>query len=104
MSFNVKRGTPTDHTEWLCESCNASVIMQDDTGRVRVYCTNLTGGRQQLNIRVVRCNSYHKAAETSLRDMEKVAWVVRTDANKVIGFRPQTEEERRKSGRIFIDD
>lgn len=72
----------------LCATCRESQIIEDDTGATITLC-HYYGHSGLLRIQrpVVRCNQYDRKGRLNSHEMEKIAWVVRTDkSGKTIGF------------------
>ena len=102
MRFKVVGGTAKGRSEPLCSSCNHSHIMEDEQGNVTIQCSYYGFGRESIviNKKIIKCNNHEERHRTPLHQLERIAWVLRTDRfGKQIGFKPYsklTPEEKRE--------
>ena len=90
MSFKIRGGTTTDASESLCTTCrNATIVRGPRLEHDIVECGMLTGHRRRITFPVTFCTDYSDRRLPTLRSMEEIAWVLRTDnRTKKIGFVP----------------
>ena len=88
MRLKIQGGTVQHDSESLCSSCrHATIVKGRNLGDEIVECGRLTSGHNWIRFRVSACSDYADRRRASLREMEEIAWVLRTDANrKPIGF------------------
>ena len=68
-----------------------------------VECSQLSYGRNRVTFPVTQCTEYSDRRQPSLRAMEEIAWVLRSDPKKnTIGFVKRAELTRRE--RFVLDD
>lgn len=92
--IKVPRTGPTT----LCTSCARSVVIDNGTEARKIYCRALSDhwGPVQMEGPVYECSTYQNAKETSLYDMEKIAWIIEVSKSRPIGFlKPGTDEHRK---------
>jgi len=91
-------------TSRLCVSLvgsppSSGVSLRDEI----VECSQLSYGRNRVTFPVTVCTEYSDRRQPSLRAMEEIAWVLRSDSKKNdIGFVKRTELTRRE--RFVLDD
>jgi hypothetical protein len=105
MRVKIRGGTVTHGDPPLCQTCRYATIVRGVTLRDElIECQELAFGRQRITFPVTYCTSYSDSRRPSLREMEQIAWVLRTDANRnQIGFVPASklcERERH----VMIED
>jgi hypothetical protein len=94
------RGGTVDHGQpSLCESCRWSAVIRGARlGEQIVECNQLSYLNQRVPFPVTSCSRYGDRNSASLRDMEEIAWVLRSDAlRSKVGFiqsHKLTDEER----------
>ena len=97
MKLKVRGGT-ANSSENLCNSCSKSHISEEDNGLVTTYCDMNHYQIRLINKRIIRCNNWSDLKEVSLYELEKSAWILRTDKlTRKAGFKPYsqlTEAER----------
>lgn len=87
MADKVHRGTTP--FKRLCDTCTAGMVIQDESTKDVVFCSNLPTGCNPLRLRVVRCTEYKDKTENypSLRVMQDMAYVLTEDTPmKTAGF------------------
>src|SRR5262245_26038730 len=103
MRIKVFRGTVTDDSSPLCPTRRWSTIVRGPRlGDEIVECAQLS--RQgRITFPVISCSDYSDRRHPSLRDMEDIAWVLRSDARrKQIGF--VRARDLRPADRYVLDD
>jgi hypothetical protein len=94
------RGGTVDHGQRsLCETCrSATIIRGARLGDEIVECDRLSYHNQRVPFPVVSCSSYRDRSQASLREMEEIAWLLRSDPHRnQVGFVRSsrlTDEER----------
>ena len=88
MYVKIRGGTVTDGHTPLCQTCRHATIVKGSRLRDEfVDCGLLGYGGRQITFPVTYCTSYSDRRQPSLREMEEIAWVLRTDARRhEIGF------------------
>jgi hypothetical protein len=91
VRIKVRGGTVDHGQESLCESCRWSMI-------VRVECDQLSFENRRVPFPVMSCSRYGHRNAAGLREMEEIAWILRSDARSTkAGFIKSsklTDEER----------
>jgi hypothetical protein len=88
MRIRIRGGTAEHGQGSLCLTCRfATVVRGQRVSDEIVECGQLTGGHNLAGFPVTSCTAYVSRSHPSLREMEDVAWVLRTDAKRnQIGF------------------
>jgi hypothetical protein len=88
MRLKIHGGTVNHGDPSLCSTCRHATVVQGPSLQDRlVECGRLSGRDSRIPFPVTACSEYSDRRHPSLRDMEDVAWVLRTDARrKSIGF------------------
>jgi hypothetical protein len=87
MRVNIKGGTANGNDPSLCVTCrHATIVKGPSAGDEIVECDRLYTSKR-ISFKVVSCSEYADRRQASLREMEEIAWVLRSDLKKgVIGF------------------
>jgi hypothetical protein len=97
--FKVYHGTISGASPRLCDTCRFGIVRRgaSETDE-EVYC-NATARR--LRTQIVQCSAYVDVTQTTLRDMEQIAWVLHTDKKRqqvgfvrAVDWRREHEDER----------
>ena len=92
----------------LCRSClYGNYVKGDSLGREELYCDMLSGENNRRKWEAYECNQYSDRSKTDLPTMQKVAWILSSDAKSTgrIGFvAPGTEEHRKLIKKSWDDD
>lgn len=99
MRIKVRGGTVDHSGRPLCESCRwATVIRGPRTGDEIVECDQLSYRNQRVPFPVTSCSRYADRRRAGLREMEDIAWVLKSDPRRSqVGFVHSTklnDEER----------
>ncbi len=88
MRFKISQGTATGLDTPLCHTCRrATIVRGPQLGHEIVSCDRLSAPHDRITFPVVSCTGYSDRSLTSLRDMEEIAWVLRSDTKRNrIGF------------------
>lgn len=78
----------------LCGTCREGVVTEHADGTVVTICNVLYNTPRRVQSPVLRCSDYDLRGRLNQHDLEKIAWVIRTDkSGKTIGFAPPTPEK-----------
>jgi hypothetical protein len=99
MRIKVRGGTVAHDTRQLCETCRWSTIIRGvRTGEEIVACRELAYENNRVPFPVVSCTRYVDSNHPTIREMEEMAWLLRTEPHrKQAGFvhaSRLTEDER----------
>lgn len=88
MRVKIQGGTVFEGNIPLCHTCRYSTIVKGPAQRDEIVeCSQLAYGRGRITFPVTYCTDYADRRQPSLREMEEIAWVLRTDARRnQIGF------------------
>jgi len=88
MRVKILKGTTTGSGTPLCHSCRwATIVRGPQLKNEIISCAQLSGSASRITFPVESCTGYSDRRLTSLRDMEDIAWVLRSDERrKQIGF------------------
>jgi hypothetical protein len=88
MRIKIRGGTVQHGEESLCQTCRFATIVRGQRLRDEIVeCGQLSGPHSRIAFRVTSCTAYASRVHASLREMEDIAWVLRTDPRrKQIGF------------------
>jgi hypothetical protein len=92
-------------TTWsLCLTCRFATVVKGASLRDEIVeCSQLSYERNRITFPVTMCTEYSDRRQPSLRAMEEIAWVLRSDPKKnEVGFVKRTELTRRE--RFELDD
>ena len=87
MRVKIRGGTVMHGDAPLCQTCRYATIVRGSTLSDEIIeCASLYG-RGRITFPVTYCTSYSDRRQASIREMEEIAWVLRTDTNRnKIGF------------------
>jgi hypothetical protein len=99
VRIKVRGGTVDHGRRSLCESCRwSTVIRGPKLGDEIVECYQLSIVNQRVPFPVTSCSRYHDWSQPTVKEMEDVAWVLRSDPRRhQVGFvhaSKLTDEER----------
>ena len=64
----------------LCETCRYSTVIRGARLNDQIVeCGQLFGHNQRVSFPVVSCSDYADRRQASVSDMEKIAWILRSD-------------------------
>lgn len=88
MRFKIQGGTVRHGEPSLCLTCRHATVVQGPSLQDRIVeCSQLSSGLSRVPFPVTSCTEYSDRRQPSLREMEDVAWVLRTDPRRnQIGF------------------
>lgn len=81
------------HRDGLCGKCRESLVFEQIDGTVTYLCNSRSSVPLVITKPVIKCNDFDDRNHASRYELEKIAWVVRTDkSGKAIGFKPPDKE------------
>lgn len=88
MHIKIRGGTVKDGEPSLCLTCRHATVVQGITLREQlIECGRLSSKYSRITFPVSSCTGYANRCSPSLREMEEIAWVLRTDPRrKQVGF------------------
>ena len=89
MRIKVQGGTVDHGRRSLCESCRWSTVIRGSREHDQIVeCGQLSSfGDQRVPFPVMSCSGYADRNHPSLRHMEEIAWVLRSDPRRnQVGF------------------
>ena len=88
MRINIRGGTVDHGQRSLCETCRWSTIVRGPRLENEIVeCSQLSYRNQRVTFPVTSCSSHADRRQPRLRDMEEVAWVLRSDPHRnQVGF------------------
>ena len=98
------RGGPPATVNPLCLTCRCATVVKGASLRDEIVeRSQLSYGRNRITFPVTMCTEYSDRRQPSLRAMEEIAWVLRSDPKKnEVGFVKHTQLTRRE--RFELDD
>lgn len=105
MRIKIRGGTVQHGEASLCVTCRHATVIQGTSLQERVIdCGQLYGDKSRITFPVTSCTGYSDRRLPSVRDMEDIAWVLRTDAKrKTIGF-VQAKQLKPRDRYVLDDD
>jgi hypothetical protein len=105
MRLKIHGGTVQHGEQSLCATCRHATIVKGRSLREAIVeCDRLSSGHNLVPFPVTSCSGYSDRRLPSVRDMEDIAWVLRTDpARNRIGF-IQARELKPKDRYVLPDD
>ena len=88
MRIKVRGGTVDHGRRSLCESCRWSTVIRGPRiGDEIVECRELSYRNQRVPFPVTSCSRHLDRTEASIREMEEIAWILRSDVRRhQVGF------------------
>jgi len=88
MRVKIQGGTVRYGEPSLCLTCRYATVIRGPSLQDRIVdCGQISGEHSRIPFPVSSCTGYSDKRHPSLREMEEIAWVLRTDARKSeIGF------------------
>jgi hypothetical protein len=89
MRFKIRGGT-ADHGEpSLCGTCRFATIVKGPSLRDEIVECSRLSDHSRITFAVTFCTGYADRRHPSIREMEEIAWVLRSDPRRnQIGFVP----------------
>jgi hypothetical protein len=99
--IRIRTGTPKG-SESLCNSCYWAHIQRGFAESEQVVLCAFLRHARLVPFKVSQCTDYNDKRIPSKRDMEDIAWIIRTkDVNRSMGF-AQKEESQVEEGDVEI--
>jgi hypothetical protein len=88
MHLKIRGGTVKHGEPSLCLTCRHATVIQGATLREQIIeCGRLSTPNCRITFPVSSCSGYADRRLPALREMEEIAWVLRTDPlRKQVGF------------------
>jgi len=88
MRLKIRGGTVEHGQASLCASCKYATVVKGQSLRHEIIeCGQLSSDHNLISFPVSSCSGYLNRQHPSIREMEDIAWVLRTDSKrKQIGF------------------
>ena len=88
MRIKVRGGTVQHGQSSLCATCRYATVVKGIRLRDEIVeCDKLTYGHNRITFPVTFCTGYIDRQHPTIREMEDIAWVLRTDPRrKQVGF------------------
>ena len=104
MRVKIRGGTASNGEPSLCLTCRFATVVKGASLRDEIVeYSQLSYGRNRITFPVTVCTQYSDRRQPSLRAMEEIAWVLRSDPKRnTIGFVKRTELTCRE--RFVLDD
>lgn len=89
MRVKIKGGTASSEEPSLCGTCRYATVVKGARLRDEIVHCGEVFGNPRIPFPVLSCSAYSDRRRPSVREMEEIAWILRSDAKKnVIGFVP----------------
>jgi hypothetical protein len=97
MRVKIRGGTVMHGDAPLCPTCRYATIVRGPTLSDEIIeCASLTCGQGRITFPVTYCTAYSDRRQASIREMEEIAWILRSDAKRnQIGFVPASKLRER---------
>ena len=88
MRVKIRGGTANHGEPSLCLTCRYATIVKGLSQHDEIVeCAQLSSGHGRIHFPVTYCTEHLDRNHPSIREMESIAWVLRTDSNRRhIGF------------------
>jgi hypothetical protein len=91
MRANIRNGAPLDHRS-LCETCRHAHIERGYGESEELVVCQLTFPGHRVSFRVRQCSGHMERKSETLKQMERIAWVLDAkDYTRKLGFVPAEE-------------
>jgi hypothetical protein len=100
MQFTIKE-TQVGSDKSICSRCTNGLVYKDSRWNTKHFCSIL---QHYLKETVTHCTDFEDRRALSLYDMKQIAWIVKTDPGRVVGFSPPKDYERQKPFAVLIED
>jgi hypothetical protein len=104
MRVKIHGGTADHGAPSLCLSCRWSTIIRGPRlSNEIIECDQLSYMGRRVTFPVVKCSSYSDRRLASIREMEEIAWILRSDPHRnKVGF--VRSSELKDKDRFVLDD
>jgi hypothetical protein len=105
MRVKIRGGTVNGGEPPLCQTCRYATIVRGPSLRDEIVeCQELMFRRGRITFPVTYCTSYSDRRQPSVREMEEIAWILRSDPKrKEIGF-VHGSKLRDRERLIYVDE
>ena len=104
MRLKIRGGTVPHGEASLCVTCRHATIVKGRSLREEiVQCDRLSSGHDLIPFPVTSCSGCSDRRLPSIRDMEDIAWILRTDPTRRIGF-IQARDLKPRDRYVLTDD
>ena len=87
MRVKIRGGTVNHGEPSLCDTCRSATIVKRQRLRDEIVECNRLSDHARITFPVASCSGYTDRRHASLREMEDLAWVLRSDPRRnQIGF------------------
>src|SRR5262245_692172 len=88
MRIKIREGTADHGQRSLCETCRFSTVVRGQRLDEQIIeCAQLSQDSRRIPFIVATCSDYVAKQQPGLREMQEIAWVLRTDSQRnQIGF------------------
>jgi len=88
MRFKIRGGTVKEWGSSLCLTCRQATIVEGTSLHQRIVeCSELLSRDCRITFPVTSCTKFADRNRPSLREMEEIAWILRTDPRRnQVGF------------------
>ncbi|HET6180776.1 MAG TPA: hypothetical protein VFE61_27910 [Candidatus Sulfotelmatobacter sp.] len=102
MSIIIRNGRP-QVAESLCNSCYWAHIQRGFAESEEVILCAFLRPARLVAFKVSQCTDYYDKRVPSRRDMEEIAWIIRTkNVNRQVGFANEAETEPSQEDELEI--
>lgn len=104
MHVKIRGGTVNHGEPSLCLTCRWATIVKGPSLQDEIVeCGQLYSGHSRITFPVNSCTAYSDRRRASLREMEEIAWILRSDSRRnSIGFVPA--RRLRAKDRFVLDE
>lgn len=81
MRLKIHGGTANHGDPPLCHTCRFAHIIRGPRLRDEIVECSRLADHDRIHFHVTFCSSYSSRQHASIREMEEIAWVLRSDAN-----------------------
>ncbi len=87
MRFKIRGGTVNHGDPPLCTTCRFATIVKGQRLREEIVECSRLSDRARITFPVMFCTGYADVRQASIREMEEIAWILRSDPRRnQIGF------------------
>jgi hypothetical protein len=88
MRLKIRGGTANHGDASLCQTCRFATVIKGRRLRDEIIeCDRLSHGNNRITFDVSTCSGYADRRQASIREMEEIAWILRSDLKKnTVGF------------------
>jgi len=103
MRIKIHGGTVQGSDAPLCHTCRHAVVVRGGRLNDEVVECRMLDEPRRISFPVTFCTDYVNREHPTIREMEEIAWVLRSDAHrKTVGFVPS--RKLKPEERFVLDD